>query len=182
MANKRATWLSVLLATIVIIGIGCVALVGGAAYWFYQHFETRFVPAESAALEFRRVRARFAGQRALVEIRLGREPIVHRPDPTRQKSTDLQTLHGVVYDPTARKLVRATIPFWLFRFSTRGRIDLPAGTRFDSESAHLTIDDLERSGPGLILDLNEHDSDELEHDPDPDEQRGSRIQMLVWTD
>jgi hypothetical protein len=38
---------------IVIIGIVCVALVGSGAYWFYQqHFETRFVPVESAAQEF----------------------------------------------------------------------------------------------------------------------------------
>jgi hypothetical protein len=180
MANKRTTWLSVLLAAILIIGIGCVALVGSAAYWFYQHFETRSVPVESADLEFQRERARFAGQRALVEIRLGREPIVHRPDPARQKSAGLQTLHALVYDPAARKLVRANIPFWLLRFSRQGRIDLPAGARLGSDSAHFTVDDLERFGPGLILDLNEHDRDEVEHDPD--DHRGSGIQMLVWTD
>jgi hypothetical protein len=181
MADKRTTWLTIALAAIVISGIVCVALVGSAAYWFYrQHFETRFVPGESATQEFQRERARFAGQRALIEIRLGREPIVHRPDPARQKSAHLQTLHALVYDPATGKLVRANIPFWLLRFSPRGRIDLPAGARFDSDSAHFTVEDLGRHGPGLILDLNEHDFDELERDRDL--HPGSAIQMLVWID
>jgi hypothetical protein len=181
MADKRITWLSITLAAIVIIGIVCVALVGSGAYWFYrQHFETRFVPVESAAQEFQRERARFAGQRALVELRIGREPIVHRPDPARQKSAELQTLHALVFDPAASKLVRANIPFWLLRFSPRGRIDLPAGVRLDSDSAHFTVEDLERHGPGLILDLNEYDFDGFEHDRN--EHRGSEIQMLVWID
>jgi hypothetical protein len=174
MADKRTTWLTIALAAIVISGIVCVALVGSAAYVFYrQHFETRFVPGESATQEFQR-------ERALIEIRLGREPIVHRPDPARQKSADLQTLHALVYDPATGKLVRANIPFWLLRFSPRRRIDLPAGARFDSDSAHFTVEDLERHGPGLILDLNEHDFDELE--PDRDLHPGSAIQMLVWID
>jgi hypothetical protein len=179
MANERTTWLSIALAAIVITGIVCVALVGSAAYWFYhQHVETRFVAVESAAQEFRRERARFTGQRALLEIRLGREPIVHRPDPAQSKSANLETLHALVYEPATGKLVRANIPFWLLRFVRRGRIDLPAGARLDSDPAHFTVDDLERHGPGLILDLNEHDFDEL----DRDEQRASEIQMLVWID
>lgn len=110
----------------------------------------------------------------------GHEPIIHQPDPAQKKSADLQTLHALVYDPAASKLVRANIPFWLLRFSPRGRINLPAGVRLDSGSAHFTVKDLERHGPGLILDLNEHDFDGFEHDRD--ELRGSEIQMLVWID
>jgi hypothetical protein len=65
----------------------CVALVGGAAYWFHQqHFETRFVPVESCCV-----------------------------------------------------------------FSPCGRIDLPAEVRLDSDSAHFTVEDLKRHGPGLML-------------------------------
>jgi hypothetical protein len=181
MADKRTTWLSIALAAIVITSIACVALVGGAAYWFYhRHFETRLVPGERAAQEFERERARFAGTRALVEIRLGREAIVHRPDPAQPKSAGVQTLHALVYDPAARKLVRANIPLWLLCFSPRGRLDLPAGPGLNSDSAHFTVEDLERHGPGLILDLNERDDDELEHDRD--ERRSSQIQMLVWID
>jgi hypothetical protein len=85
-----------------------------------------------------------------------------------------------VFDPDTGKLVRANIPCWLLRFTPRGRIDLPSGHRLDSDSAHFTVEDLERHGTGLILDLNEHELDELEHDRD--EHHGGGIKMLVWID
>src|SRR4029450_370725 len=119
MADKRTTWLSITFATIVITGIVCVAVVGSVAYWLYhQRFETKFVPVESAAQELQRERARFAGQRALVEIRLGRESIVHRPDPEQKEEHGPSNGARPLYDPAAGKRGRANIPFCLLEFSS----------------------------------------------------------------
>ena len=175
MADKKKTWLSILLAAVIIVGILGVALVGSAAYWFYQHFQTQVISTESAAEEFSRERARFAGQQPLIEIRFGEPPLFHRSkDAVQQGHVELQALHALVYDPVARKLVRANIPFWLLRLAPRGRVvSLPSNVDFDAGRAPFTVEDLERRGPGLILDLNERDLD----------SHGQREgQILVWTD
>jgi hypothetical protein len=51
--------------------------------------------------------------------------------------------------------VRVSIPFWLLRLAPTGkRMSFLSenGVDFDSDRVHLTLEDLERRGPGLILD------------------------------
>ena len=58
----------------------------------------------------------------------------------------------MAFDPDEGHIVRVTIPFWLLRMKMRGAaIDLN-GNRFDLEDMKLTVEDLERFGPTLIVD------------------------------
>jgi nitrate reductase NapE component len=165
------TWVSVLIAAIIIVGILAVAAVGGTAYFFYRHINASFTPPEDANTEFARARARFAGQKPLIEIRKDDEPILHR-DASPQRDaprTPLVALRVLAYDNRARKLVRVSIPFWLLRLAPSGkRVSFLSdnGIDFDSDRVHLTLEDLERRGPGLVLDQAN--------------RRGS--QVLVWTE
>jgi len=62
-----------------------------------------------------------------------------------------------------------TIPFWLLRLAPSGKkmsFLNDNGIDFDSDRVHLTLEDLERRGPGLVLDQAN--------------RRGS--QVLVWTE
>ena len=74
----------------------------------------------------------------------------------------------MAYDKHARKLVRVSIPFWLLRMAPSRHVSFlnDSGIDFDSDRVHLTLEDLERRGPGLILDQAD--------------RRGS--QVLVWTE
>ncbi len=169
--STRRTWVSVLIAGIIIVGILAVAAVGGTAYFFYHHIHTQFTPPENADAEFAQTRARFEGQQALIEIRHDEEPILHRELVPKAGSTGkpLVSLRVLAYDTRARKLVHVTIPFWLMRLAPTGkRVSFLSdnGIDFDSDRIHLTLEDLERRGPGLILDQAD--------------RRGS--QVLVWTE
>jgi hypothetical protein len=166
MANKR-TWISILIAGVVIVVMLGVALVGGSAYWIYRHFNTRFTSNESAVAEIDGERARFNGQQPLVEMRPGEDPIVHRAA-SRVRQTELRAIHALFYDPRARKLVRANFPFWVLRVAPRSQLSFFSD---DSElfgDLHLTLEDLEHQGPGLVLDMKDVPI------------RGG--QALVWTD
>jgi nitrate reductase NapE component len=55
--STRRTWVSVLIAAIIIVGILAIAAVGGTAYFFSRHIRTQFTPPESADAEFARTRA-----------------------------------------------------------------------------------------------------------------------------
>jgi uncharacterized membrane protein len=169
MAGTKRTWLTVVVAAVVVVFMVCIAAVGGIAYFVYSHMETEFVDAAPADAKIAESRRRFAGQQPLIDIRQGHEPIVRRADPTpQQTSTSLQAMHAIVYDPSARKMVDVTIPFWLLRMapeSSNWSILSDNGVEVDSERIRLTVADLERLGPRLIIDHQGRDGQ----------------QVLVWT-
>jgi hypothetical protein len=169
--STRRTWVSILIAAVIIVGVLAIAAVGGTAYFFYRHINASFTPPENADAEFAQARARFAGQQPLIEIRKDDEPILHREAAPKRGAAPprLVALRVLAYDTRARKLVRVTIPFWLLRLAPSGKkvsFLNDNGIDFDTDRVQLTLEDLERRGPGLVLDQAD--------------RRGS--QVLVWTE
>ena len=167
--KKLPTWASVLIAAVIIVGILAVTVVGGAAFFIYRHVNTSVTPYENAETEFTQARARFAGQQPLIEIRHDDEPVLHRElVKDTGTSTRLESLRVLAYDQHARKLVRVSIPFWLLRMAPSKHFSFlnDNDIDFDSDRVKLTLEDLERRGPGLILDQKD--------------RRGSAV--LVWTE
>jgi hypothetical protein len=168
--SSRRTWVSVLIAAVIIVGMLAAAAVGGTAYFFYKHVHTQPVETADAAREFETARARFSGHPPLIEMRRGDEPLLHRELlKSETPARPLDTLRVLAYDPDGGKLVRVSIPFWLIRLAPSGkRMSFLSdnGVELDSDRVHLTLEDLERRGPGLILDHAD--------------RRGSLV--LVWTE
>ena len=169
MSTKR-TWVSVVVAAVIIVGILAVSAVGGTAYFIYRHVHTEFTPTESAEQQFAQARARFAGQQPLLELRKGSdEPVLHRDlIPKDMPASKLGSLRVLAYDTRANKLVNVSIPMWLLRLAPSNKFSFMKdnGIDFDSDHVRITMDDLERRGPGLLLDQAD--------------RRGS--QVLVWTE
>jgi len=154
---------------VLIVGILAVAAIGGTAFFIYQHVNTQFAPNEKAEAQFAEARARFAGQKPLIEMRKDDEPVLHRDViPASLPATKLETLHVLAYDTHEEKLVRVSIPFWLLRLAPTNHVSFlnDTGIDFDSDRVRLTLADLERRGPGLIIDHAD--------------RRGSHV--LVWTE
>jgi hypothetical protein len=169
MNSTRKTWVSILIAAVIIAGILAAAAVGGTAYFIYHHVQTQFTPNETAAQRFHEARARFTGQQPLIEMRRDDRPVIHNRAPSTPASVaKLETLRVLAYDQRARKLVNVSIPFWLLRLAPSNKLSFLSdnGIDFDADRVHLTIADLERRGPALILDQAD--------------RRGS--QVLVWTE
>jgi hypothetical protein len=154
-AKTKRTWISIAVAIAIIIVILGVAVLGTAVYVFRRHITAQFVSTQTAQEEFQRTRQRFAGQQPLIDLSHGpHNPVVHERTGT---GAAIETLRVLAFDPAAGKLVRVALPFWLLRmapsknftFRSAGDFD------FDSDRLHLTVDDLERAGPGLILDTRD---------------------------
>ena len=167
--KTRRTWISIVIAGVIIIGVLAIAIVGGTAYFFFHHINTEYTPKENAEQKFAEARARFAGKQPLIEMRKGDQPTVHRElVDAAHSDAALESLRILAYDPGERKLVRVSIPFWLIRlapgknfsFLNDHNIDL------DAERVRLNAADLERLGPSLILDQQD--------------RRGAYV--LVWTE
>jgi hypothetical protein len=164
---SKRSWLPIILVIIFGIFLIAVAMVGAGAYYFFNHVGIETTSAESAAREFEEARKPFAAQHPLLSLE-GRHVRVDADEKARMRAegAPLENLHILAWDPDEDKLVRLTIPFWLLRLKSGGRIRLNSGTDiFDADDMNLTVEDLERHGPGLILDAAE--------------RNGQRV--LIWT-
>ena len=162
MAGKVKTWVWVVVGIAVFCVLALVAVVGGAFFYMSRHIQTKAATPASAAREFEAVRAGFAGQRPLIELdRNGRflRANTDRPAPAHAPVPD--QLRVLAFDPSDGRMVQVSVPFWLLRMkSHNATIDLN-GSRMDLEDLRLTIQDLERQGPALIVDHQAPDGDRV---------------------
>jgi hypothetical protein len=166
--TTRKTVISVVIVGVIFVGLLAVATIGGTAYFIYRHVNAEFTPSANAERQFVDARARFSGQTPLIEMSRGGEPTLHRDAIPASQTRKIETLRVLAYDGRAGKLVNVSIPMWLVRFLPSKRMSFLSdnGVDFDSDRVHVTLDDLERRGPGLILDQVD--------------RRGA--QVLVWTE
>jgi hypothetical protein len=163
---KKRTWISILIAAIIIVGVMVIALVGTSAYFISRHIHAQITSTADADAQFDGARRRFAGQTPLIEMGTGDDPIVHRR-PEGAHGAPIDVVRAMVYSPDSRKLVNVSVPLWVLRMMPGHRFSfIDSNIDFDSRRTKLTLDDIEQHGPGLILD---------DHD-----RHGARI--LVWAE
>jgi hypothetical protein len=153
MAGKVKTWVWVVVGVVIVCVLAMVAIAGVSLYYLSQRIETKAATPAAAAHDFEQVKARFAGQPALIELdergRLVRTN-TNRAAPANPKKPSY--LYVLAFDPDSERIVNMSIPFWLLRLKTGdAQIEL-GGNRVDLKDLRLSVDDLERYGPTLIVD------------------------------
>ncbi len=165
MAVKTWVWVVVGLAALALAGF--VALVAAGVYFVAREVETTPASKASAEQTLEAERARFSGP-PLLEIDEQGETVSSRIDPSRPPvAVKPATMVVLAWDADEERLVRIRLPWWLLRLGGRARGSVQiGGGRVRLERLHLTLEDLERLGPALLVD---HRS-----------PRGDRV--LVWTE
>src|SRR5688572_13984738 len=123
-ATNARTWRQIAIATIVLLAIAAIAIIGGATFYVYRHIRAEFVSADAAEARIGSARARFGAQQALLRIDADGDAVVTGRENAAGSHERLVTLRALAYDPGARKLVDVSIPFWLLRLAPGGRISL----------------------------------------------------------
>ena len=162
MAGKVRTWVWIVVGIAVFCVLALVAVVGGAFFYMSRHIETKSATPASAAREFEAVRSGFSGQKPLIELdRNGRFVRVHTDRPAPPNAAIPDQLRILAFDPSDGRIVQVSVPFWLLRMkASNATIDLN-GSKMDLEDLRLTIHDLERQGPSLIVDHQAPDGDRV---------------------
>jgi hypothetical protein len=179
--SSRKTWVSV---TIVAASIAAVLAVGvtiSAVVFFLRYVDTDYVAWETAAREFEAARARFVGQQPLIEFRGLQTPVVRRnPSAPRQ---NLLALHALAYSAGDGQLRRAVVPATVLRLlSVGGRIRFMDLGMFGDDRDRITLEDLERHGPGLILDTSGRSVGPLAISDSIFGTDSQKSQLLIWTE
>lgn len=160
---KVRTWIWVVVGLFVMGVMGLVAMAAAGLWFAKSHIDVRSTPPSVARSEFETIRERFPSQKPLIELDDHGDFLranTDRPDGDRRP----QALYVMAFNPRDGRIVRVSVPFWLLRFKTRGAF-IMNGNDIDLEDLHLTVEDLERYGPSLILDHKAKD--------------GARV--LVWS-
>jgi hypothetical protein len=152
MAGRIKTWVWVVIAIVVFCIVGAVAVAGMGYYFFTKHFDTKVTSPARATVEFEQVKAQFTGQKPLIELDERGRFLRANPDrPSQPDNRRPDQLFVLAFDPDDERIVKVTIPFWLLRLKAHGPVDFNGG-KLELEDLKLTVEDLERFGPTLIVD------------------------------
>jgi hypothetical protein len=151
---KIPRWAQVLIGIAIVgvfLGIGAIIAISA---WFSQNIAVSSATSQGADEEFDKIRQRFKGQAPLVELRDG---VVARSNPrTSTGGAPLSTLHILAWDAEEEKLASITVPWWILRLKA-GPIRFSSySAGFDDNGVKLTTEDIERGGPGIILEVTGH--------------------------
>jgi hypothetical protein len=161
---KVKTWVWVVIGVIA-IGIRGIVAMAAAGLWFVRsHVDVQQTTAAAASSDFETVRAKFAGQKPLIELDEHGDFVRANTDRP-AGSVRPQSLHLMAFDADDEKIVKMELPFWLLRLKSGGTRFSMGGGDVDLAKLHLTVEDLERYGPALILDHRD--------------RKGQRV--LVWS-
>jgi hypothetical protein len=157
-----------------------VVIIAGAALAFSRYVKGEDADATTAASEFQAARDRFAGQVPLVEYR-GIQSAIHR-DRSRSRQ-QLHALRGLVYDAKDEYLQRLDMPFAVLKAATlSGHVELADAGIYGDDRDRITIEDLERHGPGLVIDTGGSAVLPLAFADAVIGTHSKDTQILLWTD
>ena len=161
MRNTRRTILVAVAGVVVAVGIVGVSL---AAWFFVSVFDAGPESHTAATRSFDQVRQRFGGSAPVVEIH-NDEPVFTRQPQMSGPQPRLNTLHALAWDPDDQEMTRMEMPFWLIRLKAEP-FEVAVDAADVSGRFEITVAEVERYGPALLLDHQESGSG----------------RVLVWTD
>jgi hypothetical protein len=164
MAMKK--WVPIVAGIVIFVVIVGLGLVAGTVYLVTRQVGVQTMPsAEAGGEEFEKLRVALAGQTPFIELPadFGGKAVVHRELET-QGAGKISVVHVRVWEPRDKKLVRVDLPMWTLRLMGNKPMTIEAGG--SRVPMRVTATDIERRGPGLLID---HTG-----------RRGERL--LVWSE
>ena len=157
------TWVKVTLGGVALLVVALAVLGGTGAYFVLRHMEKKESPEAEAVKAIEVAKGRFGTRPPLIEIVDPRRADVRINRPTDASPTPVTTVHIINWNSETGELVRTEVPLWLMRFSS---VNILSQLGVAPEKFRLTVSDIQRYGPGIIVDYG---------------TRGTS-RVLVWVD
>lgn len=160
MATRRRWVLIAFGVVILIIFIGIGAIFAVTA-WVQQNLQVDTRSPSDAEQEFATVLKEFDGRAPLLEMHEGHPRLKATHDQAAEAPpTRLETLHVLAFDADEERLARFSVPFWLIRMKSEPfRVSAYASGLDDR--IQLRAEDIEKYGPGIILDTKTPSGDHV---------------------
>ncbi len=157
MTKKQKT---ILLAILGVVAALAIAVIGTGIWIVRSMVENVSMTEAEATRSFDDVRARFGDTGPVISLLDG--PVLLRRAPETQTAAALKTLHILRWDGRAERMSRVDVPFSLLRMRD-GSFQLKAepGGNGLAFSTSLSVADIERYGPALLVDDTMPDGDHV---------------------
>jgi hypothetical protein len=143
------TWVKATIGGVVVIALALAALTATGAFFVFRNMEQRTSVEAEADKEIEAIKARFGTRPPLVEIVNPAAADIRINRPTEASTTSIDTLHVLNWKAETRELIRTAAPVWLLRFSS---VNIASRLGLAPEKFRLTVADIQRYGPGIIVD------------------------------
>ena len=143
--------------SVFLVFVGISAVVLGVA-WFREHLSIEAASHSGAEAAFQEVRQRYAAKAPLLEMH-GTSTARRSWPPADAPRINLSTLHVLAWDAHDEKLARFEIPFWLLRLKETPIRFGTYASGLDELKITLTAAEIERYGPGIIMDISREGRD-----------------------
>ncbi len=144
-------WVKVTIGAGVLAAVAFAALAGTGAYFVLRHMDKRPSGEAEAVQAIEAVKARFGSRPSLVEIVDPRQADIRILRPPEPSSVPVDTIHIINWQRGKGEMIRADAPLWLMRFSS---VNVLSQLGIVPAKFRLTVSDVERYGPGIIVDYS----------------------------
>lgn len=144
------TWVKVSLVGVSLIVLAFVALAGTGAFFVLRHLNVSTATEGVITKDFDEIRSRYGARPPLIEVTdvRGRDFKINRPQQPDGRA--IKTLHVMTWTQEDGQVFRTEVPLWLMRFSS---INILSQLGVAPDRFRLTVQDIERYGPGIIVDF-----------------------------
>lgn len=143
------TWVKAAIGGVALVAVALAALAGTSAYFVLRHMDKRAAGESEAVQVINGVKTRFGSRPPLVEIADPRRADIRIYRPTEPSPAPVDTIHIVNWKSETGEIVRADVPLWLMRFSS---VNILSKLGLAPAKFRLTVGDVERYGPGVVVD------------------------------
>ncbi len=146
-------WVQIVGGIAIVLAFIAIGAVIVGISWMREHVDVVDSNETEAGRAFDEIHGKFPGQRPLLELRNGTPHYVEERATQESPTQTLTTLHVVAWDADERRLAKVDIPWWVLRMKS-GTISFSSyAAGFDDAGVKLKPDDIERHGPGILLDF-----------------------------
>ena len=146
-------WVQIVGGIAIVLAFLAIGAVVIGISWMREHVDIVDSSETEASRAFDEVHARFPGQKPLLELRDRTPHYVEERASKAGSSATLSTMHVVAWDTDERRLAKIDVPWWILRMKS-GSISFSSySTGLDDAGVKLTPEEIERHGPGLLLDF-----------------------------
>lgn len=159
MTTTRRRWPIVLAGVAVVAAVVVIALAVAGTLFVRNNVQVaEGTSRERAEAAFEAARRPFADQRPLLVMGDDHRPALAPGADTRRNPGTVSGLHIVAWDADKGTLATVTVPLWLLAMKPGPIVfgDYVSDT-WQTDSVRLDAKDLERYGPGVVLDLTAPD-------------------------